>query len=86
MINIVSVVHVAFEVLYWLIIARVVLSWFRVPYNPVTRFIYEITEPVLAPFRRLMPRGTMIDFSPLVALLALQLVERLVMLLVVGAL
>ncbi|BCV20904.1 YggT family protein [Moorella sp. Hama-1] len=72
-------VRVAFEVLNWLIIARILISWFpHDPNNPIMRFIYEITEPVLAPFRRLMPRTTMpIDFSPIIAVLVLQLVERL---------
>lgn len=72
-------VRVAFEVLNWLIIARILMSWFpHDPNNPIMRFIYEITEPVLAPFRRLMPRTTMpIDFSPIIAVLVLQLVERL---------
>lgn len=75
-------VRTAFEVLNWLIIIRVLLSWFRHdPYHPVMRFIYEITEPVLAPFRRLLPArsGMPIDFSPFIAILVLQLVERLVL-------
>ncbi|CEP69494.1 Uncharacterised protein family Ycf19 [Moorella glycerini] len=72
-------IRVAFEVLNWLIIARILISWFpHDPYHPVMRFIYEVTEPVLAPFRRLMPRTSIpIDFSPIIAVLVLQLVERL---------
>ncbi|MDN5325574.1 MAG: YggT family protein [Moorella sp. (in: firmicutes)] len=72
-------VRVAFEVLNWLIIARILISWFpHDPNNPIMRFIYEITEPVLAPFRRIMPRTTLpIDFSPIIAVLVLQLVEHL---------
>lgn len=72
-------VRVAFEVLNWLIIARILISWFpHDPNHPIMRFIYEITEPVLAPFRRIMPRTTLpIDFSPIIAVLVLQLVEHL---------
>jgi YggT family protein len=70
---------VAFQVLYWLIIARVILSFFRSPYNPVTRFVYEITEPILAPFRRILPKGGMIDFSPFLAILSLNLLEWLLL-------
>lgn len=72
-------IRVAFEVLNWLIIARIIISWFpHDPYHPIMRFIYEITEPVLAPFRRLMPRSSIpIDFSPIIAVLVLQMVERL---------
>jgi YggT family protein len=80
MLILVQVVRVAFEVLNWLIIARVLLSWIRHnPYHPVIRFVYEITEPVLSPFRRLMPKGMLpVDLSPIFALLVLRLVERLV--------
>ncbi len=72
-------IRIAFEVLDWLIIIRVLLSWIpHDPYNPIFRFIYEITEPVLAPFRRLLGRRMMVDFSPILAIFAIQLVEMLV--------
>lgn len=76
-----TIIRVAIEVLDWLIIARVLLSWVsHDPGNPVIRFIYEITEPILAPIRRIMPRGAMpLDFSPFVAILVLQLVQRLLL-------
>jgi YggT family protein len=76
------VVRTAFEVLNWLIIARVLLSWIRHdPYHPVIRFIYEITEPVLKPFRRLIPPmpGMPIDWSPIIAIFVLQFIERAVL-------
>jgi YggT family protein len=59
-------------------IARALLSWLRVSYyHPVARFLIQITEPVLAPLRRyILPRGGL-DFTPMVALLILWLVERL---------
>ncbi|MCR6544539.1 YggT family protein [Dehalobacterium formicoaceticum] len=76
-----SIVRTAFEVLNWLIIIRVILSWIRHdPRNPLIRFIYEITEPILAPIRRLIPirPGMPIDWSPFVAILLLMLVEQFV--------
>lgn len=75
-------VRTAFEVLNWLIIIRVLLSWIRHdPYHPIIKFIYEITEPILAPFRRLIPirPGMPIDWSPFIAILVLQFVERIVL-------
>lgn len=85
MLTVISLIRAAFQVLTWLVIIRVLLSWVQHdPYHPVFRFIYEVTEPVLRPFRRLMPRGAMVDFSPIVALLALQLVEWLVVQVVVS--
>jgi YggT family protein len=66
-------------VLWLLLIARVVLSWT----NPrggggLTAFVYQVTEPILAPIRRLLPPTAGVDWSPLVAMLLLGVVLRLV--------
>ena len=73
-----TALDVAFEILNWLILARVLLSWVSRDYsNPVIRFVYEFTEPILAPIRKLMPRSSMpIDFSPILAVLLLQLIRK----------
>lgn len=78
--NLLNIIDIAFEVMYWLIIVRVILSWVRHdPYNPIFRFIYEVTEIVLAPIRKLMPmRGMGIDFSPIIAILLLQVLRSVV--------
>jgi YggT family protein len=57
----------------WIIVIRAVLSWINPdPYNPIIRFIHQVTEPVMAPVRRLIPlRGMGIDFSPIIILLAI---------------
>jgi len=74
-----TVVYYAVEVYTWLIFIRIILSWVRVnPYNPVVKFIYETTEPVLGFFRKLVPTIGMIDFSPIFALLAVQLLGNLI--------
>ncbi len=76
MISVISVVTVAVDVLSWLIIARVILSWVRHdPSHPLIRFVYEITEPILAPIRRVTPRNSIIDFSPLIAILILYFIQ-----------
>lgn len=60
-----------------LILARVLLSWIiRDPENPFYRFLYTITEPLLAPLRRIIPGG-MLDLSPIVAYLLLQIVVQI---------
>jgi len=70
----------AFYVYYILILVRVVLSYIRTdPYHPLVRFVYEVTEPVLGFFRRLIPPLGMVDLSPIVALFALELVRGLIM-------
>ncbi|MFZ5944111.1 MAG: YggT family protein [Bacillota bacterium] len=76
----IDIVDIVFDVMYWLVIIRVLLSWIRHdPYNPIFRFIYEVTELVLAPVRRLVPmRGMAIDISPIIAILLLQLLKSIV--------
>ncbi len=57
----------------FIIVARAVLSWVNPdPYNPIVRFIHNITEPVLAPIRRRLPTsfGGM-DFSPIIVFFAI---------------
>lgn len=58
---------------FWIIVLRAVISWVRPdPYHPLVRLLYSLTEPVLAPLRRLIPRGMGgLDISPLLALLLL---------------
>ena len=57
--------------LYWLIIIRALLSWVNPdPFNPIVRFINTVTEPILEPFRRIIPSYKIgIDLSPIFALL-----------------
>ena len=59
------------------IIARSLLSWFNMdPRSPLIQALNAVTEPILDPIRRIMPRLGMIDFSPLVAILLLQFISR----------
>jgi YggT family protein len=70
-------VSIFLQILWLLILVRVLLSWFPIdPRNPIIRTLFEITEPVLAPFRRVIPRIGMFDLSPLAALLVIQFVQQ----------
>lgn len=64
----------------WLIVlGRVLLSWVNPTFSgPVARFLFETTEPLLAPIRRLLPQSGMLDFSPMVLLLLLGVLMQLV--------
>jgi YggT family protein len=65
------------NILWFAILIRVILSWFPVdPSNPIVRIIFEITEPVLAPFRRVIPRIGMFDLSPLAAFLVISFLSQ----------
>lgn len=57
----------------WLIIIRALISWVNPdPYNVIVQFLYKVTEPMLAPFRRLFPAYSIgIDISPIFALLSI---------------
>ncbi|MEN6460878.1 MAG: YggT family protein [Syntrophomonas sp.] len=77
--QIVQVIDIIFEVLVWMIIARCVLSFVRHdPRQPVIRFIYDVTEPVMAPFRKIIPSTGGIDFSPIITVLAIEFIRRIV--------
>ena len=57
----------------WIIIGRAILSWVNPdPYNPIVRFLHDVTEPVLSRIRRLVPSfAGGIDFSPMIVILAI---------------
>ena len=68
-------IQILCEVLTVVIILRAILSWFVT--NPINRLVIilnHITEPILAPLRRVVPRVGMIDFTPMVAIILLQLI------------
>ncbi|MFH1190217.1 MAG: YggT family protein [Candidatus Omnitrophota bacterium] len=67
-----TILNYLLTIIYWLIIIRALLSWVNPdPYNAIVRFLYGVTEPMLAPFRRIIPAYSIgIDFSPILALLA----------------
>jgi YggT family protein len=61
-----------FLALYVLLLGRVLMSWVSPRFDsPLGRFLYETTEPILQPIRRVLPSTGMIDFSPIVAFLLL---------------
>lgn len=66
-----TIVDYALAIANWLIIIRALISWVSPdPFNPVVQFLYKTTEPMLAPFRRLVPSRTIgMDISPILALI-----------------
>lgn len=62
-----------------LLLGRVLMSWVDPTFSkPVGQFLFSITEPVLAPIRKVLPQTGMFDFSPLIVLLVLSMLIRLV--------
>lgn len=62
------ILHYILNIYLWIVIARAVISWVNPdPYNPIVRFLYQATEPVLYRIRRTIPLPmTGIDFSPII--------------------
>lgn len=70
-----------FATVYTLVIlAYIVTSWLRLPYSPwlsrIQRFLYDVTEPYLRLFRRVLPSTGPLDFSPMVAVIVLWALEQ----------
>jgi YggT family protein len=79
--NLISAIAVVLEyvltALSWLVIIRALISWVSPdPFNPIVRFLYAVTEPVLSPFRRVIPIHNIgIDISPVLALIFIWFVK-----------
>lgn len=59
-----------------LIFVWVILSWIMPPYNPVREALDRIVEPMLAPIRRIIPMAGMIDFSPMILMILIEIIAR----------
>lgn len=68
-----SILNMILTIYMWVVIARAVLSWVNPdPYNPIVRFIHNVTEPVLYQVRRRVPVNFGgIDFSPIIVILVI---------------
>lgn len=77
-ISIIKLTSMAFSFYLFAIIGQIILSWFA-PYNnnPAVSILHQITEPVLAPARKLIPPVNGLDFSPILVLLAIEILDRL---------
>lgn len=68
------------EIIKWLVIIAAVVSWVNPdPRNPIVQFLYRSTEPILRPFRRILPPGRTggIDLSPILVILLIFFLKSL---------
>jgi len=87
MIVLYKVVDILFTLFELAILARVLLSWFRVnPYHPAVAFLYQITEPILRPLRNVIPPLGMMDISPIVALILMDIIRQIIRAVILGGL
>jgi len=60
-----------------LVVIQVFMSYFMDPYHPVRQSLDRLVEPLLFPIRRVLPQTGMLDFSPLVLIIIIQIVARI---------
>lgn len=69
-----SIIDFLLTALYWLILVRALLSWVNPdPFNPIVQFLNKVTEPILAPIRKVLPPAFRfgMDISPIIAFLGI---------------
>ena len=76
-IGLITIINIVSQLLVLLVFISVILSYFMDPYHPIRRGVDNIVEPMLAPIRRVVPLLGMLDFSPLVLILLIQLIKSL---------
>jgi YggT family protein len=76
-----QVIRLAFTVWYYLMFAWIIVSWIpNIPrYHPVVQGLERIIEPTLRPFRQILPGIGPIDISPILAFMAYQVIESLLL-------
>ncbi|HEY7467343.1 MAG TPA: YggT family protein [Dehalococcoidia bacterium] len=75
-----NIIDKTFLVLTIAIVARALITWVPNlidPRGPIAEFLYTITEPILAPIRSVMPRMGMFDFTPMIAIILLQVIREI---------
>ena len=77
--SLIGVTSLFFKVFFFALIVSVILSWVAPgSYNPGAQLVNQLCEPLLAPFRKLLPNLGGLDLSPIFAFIALNLVDRFV--------
>ncbi|MCW5198157.1 YggT family protein, partial [Desulfobulbus sp. F3] len=67
-----NLIYIVSNAYIWIVIARAVISWVNAdPYNPVVRFLMQVTDPVLSRLRRLLPPMGGVDLSPMLLIFVL---------------
>ena len=76
----ISIINIAFEILTYMILIRVILSWFpHNPYQPVIKLIYQISDTILSPIRNIASPIGGVDISPIIAIFMIQLIKNIIL-------
>lgn len=72
-----QILDIALTAYLWIIVVRALISWVNPdPYNPIVRFLYQVTEPVLGRIRNILPYMGGLDVSPILVILAIIFLKR----------
>ncbi len=74
-----TIIRLIFNILNLLILVDIVVSFFLSPYHPIRNTLDSIVNPLLSPIRKILPQTGMLDFSPIVLILILQVLEYLIL-------
>lgn len=77
MILLAQIINAFAQIYVWIVIASILMSYFMDPYHPIRQGVDNLVRPLLDPIRRLVPPVGMIDFSPLVLIILIQVVSNL---------
>jgi YggT family protein len=81
-----TTIQLFFDIVFFLILIRILLSFFpQFRSNQFAELVFGITEPILAPFQRLIPPIGMIDISPMVAIIVMGVLQQILLFLVANA-
>ena len=71
-----NIISIFTQLFFFALIIRIILSWIKIsPYNPISRITYQITEPVLGKIRQYVKPFGMFDFSPMITIIGMQILE-----------
>ena len=77
MILLAQVINTLANIYVWIVIASILLSYFLDPYHPIRQGVDNLVRPLLDPIRKVVPPVGMLDFSPLVLIILIQVVSNL---------
>lgn len=78
MILLAQIINAFAQIYVWIVIASILMSYFMDPYHPIRQGVDNLVRPLLDPIRRVVPPVGMIDFSPLVLIILIQVVSNLI--------
>ncbi len=78
MIVLAQAISIFSQIFVFIVIVKVIISYFLSPYHPIRQFVDRLVEPFLSPIRRIVPLIGMLDFSPLILIILVQFISSVI--------